>query len=153
MACALSVWAGWMAWSDWRRHRIPNTGLVLVLIPALLCLVLDRQGLLQTAMMDSLLGFLVAGGLLLPGYALGYMGAGDVKLASVMGLLLGALPAFRMLLVFALLLGAVSAVALWVYRRQPQANKRRIAAAPVLALGFISQLFFSEVFGLLQGLR
>ncbi len=55
-------------------------------------------------------------------------------------------------LVFAGLLGAISAAALWIYRRQPQANKRRIAAAPALALGFISQLFFSEVSSLLQSL-
>lgn len=103
-------------------------------------------------MMDSLLGLLTAGGLLLPGYALGYMGAGDVKLASIMGLLLGSLPAFKMLLVFAVLLGVMSAAALWIYRRQPKANKRRIAAAPALALGFISQLFFSEVSSLLQSL-
>ena len=149
MTYALSVWAGWMAWNDWQQHRIPNAGLVLVLVPALLCLAVNRQGLLHTPITDSLLGFLTAGGILLPGYALGYMGAGDVKLAAVMGLLLGVLPALKMLLVFAVLLGAMSLVAFWRFRRQPQPNKRRVPAAPALMLGFTGQLFFSEIYGLL----
>ncbi len=53
---------------------------------------------------------------------------------------------------FAVCPGAILAADFWLYRRQPQANKRRIAAAPALALGFISQLFFSEVSSLLQSL-
>ena len=145
MTYALSVWAGWMAWHDWRKHRIPNVGLVLVLVPALLCLAINRQGLLHAAIIDSFLGFLAAGGILLPGYALGYMGAGDVKLAALMGLLLGALPALKMLLIFALVLGAMSVVVIWRYRQQSQSRKRRIPAAPALLLGFSSQLFFNEV--------
>jgi prepilin peptidase CpaA len=38
---------------------------------------------------DSLLGLLVAGGILLPGWLLGWMGAGDVKLMAAVGAWLG----------------------------------------------------------------
>lgn len=149
MPYALSVWAGWIAWTDWRQRRVPNAALVLVLVPALLCLAVNRYGLLQAPVVDSLLGLLVAGGVLLPGYALGQMGAGDVKFSAVLGLLLGTSAALKMLLIFGVLLGLLSVLTLWQRSRRPQSSKHRIAAAPALAVGFVSQLFASEIAGLL----
>lgn len=149
MPYALSVWAGWIAWTDWRQHRVPNVALVLVLVPALLCLAVNQYGLLQTSVTDSLLGFLIAGGVLLPGYAFGQMGAGDVKFSAVLGLLLGTSALLKMLLVFGVLLGLLSALTLWRRHHGLQLRKQRIAAAPALAVGFISQLFASEIAGLL----
>lgn len=150
MAYALATWASWMAWNDWRQQRVPNVGLALVLIPALLCLLVNHNGLLQVPVADSLFGLLIAGGVLLPGYALGQMGAGDVKFSAVLGLLLGTMAALKMLLVFGVLLGLMSALTLWQTRRQSQPGKRRIAAAPALAVGFFSQIFARELSGWLS---
>ena len=137
----LAFWAAAVAWKDWRSHRIPNVALVLVLVPAVLSLLLNGRGLLGVAAWPSVLGLLLAGGVLLPGYALGKMGAGDIKFAACMGLLLGPLMTFRMLLVSAIVLGALSGAA-WMYSRHvPDAGRQRIAAAPALAAGFMVQLF------------
>lgn len=137
----LAIWAAAIAWKDWRSHRIPNVALVLVLVPASLSLLVNGKGLLGVATLPSLEGFLIAGGVLLPGYALGKMGAGDVKLAAVMGLLLGPLMTFRMLLVAAIILGAMSGGVWMYYRHVPDAGRQRIAAASALAAGFMVQLF------------
>lgn len=145
MAYGLGVWAGWIAWNDWRKQRIPNAALILVLLPALLSLAINRQGLLHAQILDSLLGLLAAAGILLPGYVMGYVGAGDVKFAGLLGLLIGSVPALKMMLVFGLLLGAMSLATLWWYRGQPHILKRRIATAPALAIGFVSQLMASEI--------
>lgn len=151
MAYALGAWAGWIAWYDWRRQRIPNAGLILVLVPALLSLAINRQGLLQTPIFESLIGLMAAAGLLFPGYLMGYMGAGDVKFAGLLGLLVGGVPALKMMLIFGLLLGVMSLSALWWYRGQPQTLKRRIAAAPALAAGFAVLSLTDGITVLLQG--
>ncbi|WP_206362836.1 prepilin peptidase [Stenotrophobium rhamnosiphilum] len=137
----LAIWAVAIAWKDWRSHRVPNVALVLLLVPALLALVVNGKGLLGVAILPSLMGFFIGGGILLPGYAIGKMGAGDVKFAACMGLLLGPLATLKMLLVFAIILGALSAAVWLVHRHVPESGKRRIAAAPALAVGFIVQLF------------
>lgn len=137
----LAIWAAAIAWKDWRSHRVPNAALVLVLVPAVLALLINGKGLLDVAGLPSLLGFLVGGGILLPGYAMGKMGAGDIKFAACIGLLLGPQATFKMLLIFAIVLGALSG-AVWIYhQRVPGVGQRRIAAAPALAVGFIIQLF------------
>lgn len=136
MTGALLLWAGAVAWFDLRQHRVPNLLLVLLLVPAVLSLVLDRKGLLGVAVWPSALGFLLGGALLLPGYVMAKMGAGDVKLAAVFGLLLGWLPLLNLLLLAALLLGAVSALVLWLDRGRQESGQRRIAAAPVLVAAF-----------------
>jgi prepilin peptidase CpaA len=141
----LVLWAAAVSWKDWRSHRIPNVALLLLLVPALLALVVNGKGLLGVAVLPSLMGLLMGGGILLPGYVLGKMGAGDIKFAACLGLLLGPGATFRMLLVFAVAIGILSAVT-WVYHRQvPGAGQRRIAAAPALMLGFITQLFWDQL--------
>lgn len=137
----LAIWAAAVAFKDWRSHRVPNAALLLLLVPALLALIVNGKGLLGVGVVPSILGLLVAGGILLPGYALGKMGAGDVKLAGCMGLLLGPAAACKMLLVAALVIGALS-VMVWVYHRNvANIGKRRIPVASALAVGFILQLF------------
>jgi prepilin peptidase CpaA len=140
----LGLWAAAVAWTDWRSHKVPNGVLVLLLVPALLVLIVNGKGLLGVALLPSLAGLLIGGGILLPGYALGMMGAGDIKFSASIGLLLGPLATVKMLLVFGIALGALSA-GCWLYNRgAPDRGKRRIAAAPALALGFISQLFAEQ---------
>lgn len=137
----LTLWAAAIALSDWRSHRVPNAALLLLLVPAFLALVVNGKGLLNVAVLPSLIGFLIAGAVLLPGYAMGKMGAGDVKFAACIGLLLGPLATFQVLLMFAITLGVLSA-AVWAYHRHlPGQGKQRIAAAPALALAFVAQLF------------
>ena len=145
MIYVVIAWAGAVAWVDWRQHRVPNLLLVLLLVPAVLGLAVNRQGLLGVGVASSLLGMLAAGAILLPGYALGKMGAGDVKFAACLGLLLGWLPLLKALLIFGLVLGAVSAVVLWHDGNSPDKGKRRIAVAPAMVVGFVSQLFMDRL--------
>lgn len=139
---ALGVWAGAVAWSDFRHRRVPNLLLILQLVPALLALAVNGRGLLGVALLPSLLGLLVAGLPLLPGYALGHMGAGDVKFAACIGLLLGPGGALEMLLIAALLIGVVSAGVLWM--QGAAGRQRRLPAAPAFAAGFGMQLVFGR---------
>lgn len=143
MIWVLGGWACIIAGYDWRQRRIPNVGLVLVLVPALLTLVVNGKGLLGVELWPSLAGMLVAG-VLLPGYALGHMGAGDVKFAGCLGLLLGPWATVKMLLVFAIALGLVSLVQLLNARWSAESRSKRIAAAPALVLGFVVQLCFPQ---------
>lgn len=146
MNIILVAWVLAIAWCDWQYRRVPNVILVLLLVPAVLALILNGTGLIGVERWPSFMGFLLAGGVLLPGYALGKMGAGDVKFAACLGLLLGGLwPTVRMMLVFGITLGALSVLMLWYYRKDPDAAKRRIAAAPALAVGFASQLFADQL--------
>lgn len=139
----LLIWAAAIAWNDWHRHRVPNAYLLLLLVPAVLALAVNRQGLLGVAVWPSVMGLLLAA-VLLPGYALGFMGAGDVKFAGCLGLLLGPWATVKMLLIFALTLGLVSAVLLWLHRVNHESRQRRIAVAPALVLGFAVQVLFPQ---------
>jgi len=67
----------------------------------------------------------------------GKMGAGDVKLAGVIGLMLG-FPAAITALVIGIFLGGAAAVVLLVTRRA--GRKTYIAYAPYLALGALVML-------------
>lgn len=112
------------AWWDLRTRRIPN-GLTLPVLVGALCLhsaLHAGQGLLL-----SLAGAGAAGALLIPGYALKFTGAGDVKLLITVGALLSfpaALLAGLLSLVMGGLLGLAAAVA-----------KRRVRDVLIRALG------------------
>ena len=94
------------AWWDLRTRRIPN-GLTLPVLVGALCLhsaLHAGQGLLQ-----SLAGAAAAGALLLPGLALRFTGAGDVKLLMAVGALL-AFPAGLAVGLVSLVVGGVLGV-------------------------------------------
>jgi prepilin peptidase CpaA len=93
--------------SDVRARRIPNA----VTLPALL-VALAYAGLVQgsTGLAAALLGVGAAFGALVVPYAVGALGAGDVKAAMALGALLGPAAALA-LLAFALVFGAVIALA------------------------------------------
>ena len=140
---ALGVWAGAVAWSDLRQRRVPNVLLILMLVPAVLAVAINGQGLLGKGVLASMAGMLVAGLPLLPGYASGQMGAGDVKFAACLGWLLGPAGAVELLLVSALLIGLASAALLqW---RGAAVRKARLPVAPMFSLAFWVQLFYGRV--------
>lgn len=73
-------------------HRIPNSLVVILLLLGLLSRVIESGFL---GFISSAAGFFVGGLLLLPFYAIGSMGAGDVKLMGAMGALLGPIQVFQ----------------------------------------------------------
>ena len=134
----LAAWAAAVAVLDIRQRRIPNLLLVLLLVPAVLAVAINGRGLLGVDAMASATGLLVGGLPLLPGYAQGQMGAGDVKFSACLGWLLGPGATLEMLLWSAVMLGLVSG-AMLAYAGSA-VRQRRIPAAPMLAGAFGVQL-------------
>lgn len=136
-AVALWVWALWIAWSDWRRRRVPNVALIVVLVPETLALVFQGQGLLGAGTWSSLGGMALGFALTLPGYLMHRLGAGDVKFAAVLGLLLGTVRGFEMVLLASVLmgLGAAALLLMWKFPKQT-----RFPAAPLLSLAFVAEM-------------
>lgn len=103
---------------DFARRRIPNllVGSGLALGLALNTLLPEGFGLFNRhgpgglGLLAALGGVLVAGGLLLPLYLLGAMGAGDVKLMAMVGAFLSPAQAFWAVLVVLVTGGALSLV-------------------------------------------
>ncbi len=143
MTGALLLWALAIAIVDWRWRRVPNALLLLAQLPALGCLVLEGRGVLAEGRLPALFGLLCGLGLTLPGYLAGRLGAGDVKLAAVMGLLQGWPLIGWTLLASALLLGAMSLV---LVRQLGLAGARamRLPAAVALAGGFMAVLLLDR---------
>jgi prepilin peptidase CpaA len=92
--------------ADVRRRKIPNA----ITAPAvLLALAAHAAAGGAEGVRVSLAGMLLAGGLLLPGWLLGWMGAGDVKLMAAVGAWL-AYPQAALALLAALAVGGVMAL-------------------------------------------
>jgi len=114
LTCAVVLLAGTVAGAyDLCQMRIPNR-----LVATLLASGLLYQGMLQAAWGASLLGIILGGGLLLPLYLRGGMGAGDIKLAAAIGAWWGPALTIEVILNAALLAG-VWAVALILLRQLP----------------------------------
>lgn len=111
MIAAAISWLALIVAFDFGRRRVPNTLLLIGGVFALGALALDASpwGLeWKSALTGATLGF---AGLLLC-YALGVMGAGDVKFAAVLGLCVGA-PALAPIFVGASVLAGLHAV-IWL---------------------------------------
>lgn len=98
-------------WFDWRFRRIPN-----LLVAIFLCaaLAMSALGLGTVSLGQSFLGALIGLLLLLPFYAVRAMGAGDVKLMSAIGALLGA-PAVFWAVIYTGMAGGVMGMAVLVW--------------------------------------
>lgn len=138
----LSAWAAIISWYDWKQRRVPNLALVLVLVPAVLALILQPQGLLGAARWSSLAGMALGFALTLPGYVLKRFGAGDVKFAAVLGLLLGAARGLEMVLWSSILMGLVAA---GLYYLSAAHRSHKFPAAPMLAAGFIAEMLWGPL--------
>jgi prepilin peptidase CpaA len=101
------------AWWDLRHRRIPNA-LTLPAVLVALCLNFAANG--GTGLLLSLTGMLAAAALVLPGYALGFTGAGDVKLLAAVGAFLS-FPAAVLAALLSLVLGGVLSILISIRRR------------------------------------
>lgn len=106
-----AAWAVAIAIGDVRSRRIANALLLAAAVPALLLLLLDGRGPLGAGPADSLLGAALCTVPWLPGWRLKMVGAGDVKYAACIGLLLGWLPGARAMVYAAVILGIMALAA------------------------------------------
>lgn len=129
---------GWLIVIDARTHRLPNR----IVLPALAALIVlgaldalvTEEG---TAFLRALLGMVILGGFyaVLRGISRAGMGGGDVKLAAVIGLVLG-WHGWQSLVIgaaSAFVLGALYALVLILLRRADGAT--RIAFGPWMIAG------------------
>jgi prepilin peptidase CpaA len=104
---------GTAAWCDLRYRRIPNA----ITLPAVaVALCLHGATHAGPGLLLSLAGMLAAAAFVLPGYALGFTGAGDVKLLAAVGALL-AFPAAIFAALLSLVLGGLLSVGISLWRR------------------------------------
>jgi len=150
MTAVLGGWALAIGLFDLRTSRIPNAALILLLVPALLALIVNGRGLLGAGVLSSLAGFVVAGLLMFPGYRLGKMGAGDVKLAACIGLLLGLYQSIEWVLFALIVMGLISLG--WIaIKRQWSSLHDRLPAGLALATAFCIEMAFGPVLETFQG--
>jgi len=144
MIAVLGAWAVAIGLFDLRTSRIPNAALILLLVPAVLALIVNGRGLLGAGILSSIGGFIVAGLLMFPGYRMGKMGAGDVKLAACIGLLLGLYQSIEWVLFSLIAMGLISLG--WIaIKRQWSSLHDRLPAGLALALAFCAEMTFGPV--------
>lgn len=132
---ALIAWAAAVAVMDWRQRKVSNALLLALLLPAVGLLLLRGSGPLSVHWLLSLVGMAVGFAVTLPGYLVSKLGAGDVKLAAVMGLVVGWPLAAWVLLASGLLLGAMS-LAVVMLAGLGNARALRLPAAVAFSGGF-----------------
>ena len=134
------VWAAAVAITDYRSQRIPNKLLLLALLATLLCLGFEGKTPFGIGWFDAGCGLFAAFFLTLPGYLLdSRLCAGDVKLAAVLGLMLGLHGVLLTLLIAALLLGAASLLVL-VHVGRENIAAVKLPAGVALCAGFALNL-------------
>lgn len=142
---ALAFWSLVVSAVDLWRQKVPNALLVLALVPAVLALVVNHVGLLGAGPLSSIGGLVAAFAITLPGYVLHKMGAGDVKLAAVLGLL-GGVGGLWWLLYAGIAIGLMAAVA-WGLRHWYGLGGPKIPAAAALVAGFWVWLLWGAPIG------
>lgn len=135
IASLLAVWALAVAAFDLKQRRVPNVLLVLVAVPAIVVFPMVRHGLLGAGIGQSLIGLAIGALPYLPGYLLGKVGAGDVKLSGLQGFLLGGAGAFKAFLVGAVALGLIAMFGMLAKYDRDHAS--RLPAAVALVVGFL----------------
>jgi prepilin peptidase CpaA len=136
MTGLLGIWALAVAVYDVTQRRVPNALLILLAVPAVLALVVNHRGLLGAGIWDSLAGLVVGAAPLLAGYVIRQVGAGDVKLSGLQGLVLGVEGSVKALLIGGVVLGAITTFSL--YKKNEQTLFLRLPAAVALVVGFVA---------------
>ncbi len=136
----VAVWAAAIALWDLRYRRVPNW----MLLPALLLLIasfgISGQTPFGASWQSSLIGAVLALMLCLPGYALHKLGAGDVKMAAILGAFAGWTATIEILLLAALVLGLMAAGAAMMGR-----HGARLPAAVALAAGLFAECLVGPI--------
>ena len=86
------AWIGYAAHSDWRDRRVTNTWITLGLLGAVALTVIGtsaRAFFPAADRLDCVIGFIFGFMVLLPAFALGAVGASDVKFLAVLGAVTG----------------------------------------------------------------
>ena len=143
LTAALLLWSVALAVVDGRQRRVPNAMLLLLLLPAIAALVIRGEGLLQMTWPASLLGCAIALAVTLPGYWVSKLGAGDVKLAAVLGFVQG-WPMVSYTLIAAGLLLGLGALLMVVMAGFADVRKVRVPSAWALLLGFAAVLLWQS---------
>ncbi len=131
----LAAWALMLAAVDIRWRRVPNLALLPVLLMLVVAGVLNYGSGCWPEPGSSGVGAVLALAMWLPGYAVGQVGAGDVKCAFVFSAVLGGVEALEANLLGLLVLGLMAATAMVRGRRAA-----RLPVVPALALGFLIEL-------------
>ena len=131
-----------IAWKDYKEHIIPNKYLLWVLrigIPLFFIQIVVQNDYYIAISINKVLGVLLGGGIFLLSMLISPkgVGAGDVKMYAVMGFLLGSRAIFNVLL-YALVLGAVSSVVLLVSKKKTR--KDELPLAPYTFFGMLIAL-------------
>lgn len=116
--------------SDYRFHRIPNALVGAGTVAAFVLSFMFAGG--ATAVVQSFLGFAVGFAVFLPLYALGKMGAGDVKLLAMSGAWLGPYGAF-MAGMYSVVIGGALAI-LWLIHFNGKSRTFEILLASLYSL-------------------
>lgn len=107
---ALTAWALGLAYEDWRRRRLPNvlllTGIALGLVHCAVYGTMPLGNSVSQGAMAAAVGFLA----LLPLYAAGWMGAGDIKFCAVIGWLAGLRGLLAVFLVGSIVAGGLALI-------------------------------------------
>jgi prepilin peptidase CpaA len=121
------------AWTDWRSLRIPNWLTVSGMVWGLAFNVLDARSP-GAGLLLSVGGLATGLALLMPGYLLRVMGAGDVKLMAMVGAFLGPLSTLKATLIV-FIVGGLMALAWSAWKRALPLlaqNTRLLATSMVL---------------------
>ncbi|HET8730622.1 MAG TPA: prepilin peptidase [Moraxellaceae bacterium] len=121
------------AWQDCRTYRISN---VLTFGGAVLAVCLSLLLPVSHGPLSSLAGWGVGLLFLLPLYALGVMGAGDVKLLAMAGAFTGA-AAVLVIGLYTLLAGGILAVMVAVWRGRLNQTLRNVQSIMVLSVALV----------------
>lgn len=135
----LGVWLVCCAISDLRWRKLPNALTLGAYLPALAVIVFFHHSLLGSPVSSALTGWGLALLLTLPAYAVRWLGAGDVKMLSAMGLMTGWQFTLLSFAIAGLMAGAVTVTWLFLQRNLPYLNLKlarwdsQLPAIPVLA--------------------